>query len=199
MGCDIHFYVEHKVDGVWRQEFVPDADDKRYAKYWYSGRNYLLFGLLAGVRNEHVTPLAEPRGLPSDLSEGLKQEWKQWKGDGHTPSYFLLSELLKAKDDKSTHNGYVDVSGYRLFLKNGFPDQWRYDFFRGHNKAVVDNAKMGRILNMASFLGDIEYFTEIIWEMPNIEIGKDFWEGIEDLKVLDPNPENVRCVFWFDN
>lgn len=199
MGCDIHFYVEHKVDGVWKQAFFPDAETERDGKYWYHGRNYLLFGLLAGVRNEHATPLSKPRGIPSDLSDGLKEEWLNWDGDGHTPSYFLLSELLKFKDSKSIHTGYVDVTGYRQFLKNGFPDQWRYDIFMGRNKAVVDNAKMGRILNMASFLGDIEYFTEVIWEMPNVQIGKDFWEGLDTLKVLDPNPENIRCVFWFDN
>ncbi len=199
MGCDIHFYVEHKVDGVWQQAFTPDAESERKGKYWYHGRNYALFGLLAGVRNKNITPLSEPRDLPPDLSEGLKEEWRNWEGDGHTPSYFLLSELLKFRDGKATHTGYVDVSGYRQLLKNGFPDQWRYDVFRGSNKAVVDNAKMGRILNMASFLGDIEYFTEVIWEMPNNEIGKDFWQTLDDIQKLDSNPENIRCVFWFDN
>ena len=137
MGCDIHFYVEHKIDGAWNQVFMPNGitSSRAGGKYWYCGRNYLLFGLLAGVRNKDIKPLSTPRGMPLDLSDSLKKEWEGWLSDGHTPSYFLLSELLAFKEGKVTNTGYVDVSNYRKFKKAGFPDAWRYDIWMGTNKA----------------------------------------------------------------
>lgn len=39
------------------------------AHSFYSGRNYTVFGVLAGVREFNVKPIDWPRGLPPDLSE----------------------------------------------------------------------------------------------------------------------------------
>jgi hypothetical protein len=200
MGCDIHFYAERKVDGVWQQALMPDKESKFEQTRFYYNRNYLLFGLLAGVHNENVTPLVAPRGIPEDLSKALKDNWDSGASDYHTPSHFLLSELLTFKESKIANTGYVNVLNYKKFKKVGYPDTWRYDIWMGSNKACVDNARMERVMKMAAFLGDVEYFTEIAWEQPVKTIAPDFWEdALKRLQELDPNPENVRCVFWFDN
>ena len=59
MGCDIHCYIEYK---------------KKHHEGWSDfggrinpGRNYWMFGMMAGVRL-NVTPVVAPRGLPEDVS-----------------------------------------------------------------------------------------------------------------------------------
>src|SRR6184192_3698982 len=76
MGCDIHSFAEHKVDGKWIQatDFVKLGEfDRSYYKKDYGSspfdwRCYGIFAFLAGVRNyshcECIT--SEPRGLPID-------------------------------------------------------------------------------------------------------------------------------------
>ena len=70
MGCDIHVHVERKVNGVWEPAPIEAAPiDSFYANFlskkpasersendeyfnrhtWDPGRNYMLFGVLAGV------------------------------------------------------------------------------------------------------------------------------------------------------
>ena len=53
MGCDIHVFVEHRSGTAWRLlgRFRPDQD-------------YVMFGILAGVRDTTVQAIAAPRGMP---------------------------------------------------------------------------------------------------------------------------------------
>lgn len=171
MGCDIHFFVEKfstdkdyegpksvqeerntKLLNILDQEEIEprwitadswelkEVDDDVY--YWsvirnkrfYGGRNYYLFGILAGVRYDRIEPISEPRGVPNDISEAYKEQLKQWEGDAHSKSYLTLKELLD-----------VDWSKY-----------------------------------------DKEYIS-------------DFLTTIERMKEVDPDPEKVRCLFFFDN
>ncbi len=94
MGCDIHVYAERKnAAGKWEQiELVqPILDDRSYSR----------FGFLANVRNySGIPPIAEPRGLPSDMSAAVTQECEDWKFDAHSSSYLLVSELLEFDYDK---------------------------------------------------------------------------------------------------
>ena len=60
MGCDIHCYIEYK---------SPNTEGwSDFGGRVNPGRNYDLFGKLAGVRRSEVTPVVEPRGLPEDIS-----------------------------------------------------------------------------------------------------------------------------------
>lgn len=86
MGCDIHLFVEKRVGGVW-VDITEKEDDP--------GRSYLLFACLAGVRNSHdVTPVAEPRGIPSDASPAVHEHVAAWGDDLHSKSWLTLAELL---------------------------------------------------------------------------------------------------------
>jgi hypothetical protein len=75
MGCDIHCYAEKLKDGKWEQitGFVSDWYDKesnyfsseefKNSKSPIDRRDYQLFAMLAGVRNNYrIRPIAEPRG-----------------------------------------------------------------------------------------------------------------------------------------
>lgn len=75
MGCDIHPLVQVKRNEKWEHEPFPDGT-------WrgpFRQRDYIFFGVLAGVRCHDVTPIAEPRGLPDDLDYEVNE-------DGYVPA-----------------------------------------------------------------------------------------------------------------
>ncbi len=172
MGCDIHFFCERftkdnnyegprsvqeernlKLSKIIKSETESDfrwitadsweleemADDTFYwsivrDKRFYSGRNYYLFNILAGVRGNGLSMISAPRGVPDNISDAYREQLKQWEGDAHSKSYFTLKELL-----------------------------------------------------------------DVDWSIYEKERVSEFLETIEKMKKLDPNPEKVRCVFFFDN
>jgi hypothetical protein len=213
MGCDIHMYVERKVGGVWQQvseeegvrhpywqESMNEESKKHFErKCWDPGRNYALFGLLAGIRSTIFSPFIMPRGIPEDLSEGVAAIWKEWDGDGHTPSFLTLPELLSFQDTIEDVPCFLDISQFKILKKTGkVPENYHY---APPPKIVpVSNEKMERIMNLAAFLDEREYWTKVEHKEPVKEISKAFFvDIIEAMKKLSENPEEVRCVFWFDN
>src|SRR5678815_3673304 len=132
MGCDIHLRVQKRVgsDWVFVEDQIPDKySDKGHTRpdVWYSGRNYDLFGILAGVRNgrgfagcdtgDGFIPIAEPRGLPEEFSseyvdrvdqEDGDYDYQFWFGD-HSHSWLTLAELLNYDWYQSTRSrGWVN-------------------------------------------------------------------------------------------
>ena len=131
MGCDIHSHVETKdAAGVWRA--VEWESDDKYAAGPFDWRSYALFGWLADVRNySAVPPLAEPKGLPDDVGDGIRTEHEDMQWDAHSASWFSVDELLafdydqEFEDRRVTRNGDGSVTAepgggevttYREFL-----------------------------------------------------------------------------------
>lgn len=211
MGCDIHFYVEQKIDGVWQKVEPPDDNKecfescevdghtKHPLKNWYHNRNYALFGLLAGVRSTLFTPFVEPRGIPDDISSKLKVRFEDEGADAHSASYLTLSELLSFKDTVEDVPCFLDISGFKSFKKTGkVPDN--YNYAPPHKIEAITNEKMERIMNLSAFLDEKQYWTKVPHAMSMEEISKEFWIGnLEAMKKLSENTDDVRCVFWFDN
>lgn len=83
MGCDIHFHVERRSEGV---------DNWEYMGEFSISRNYELFGHLAGVRAHEVETIHPPRGLPMDTSPQLNEEFEYCRLDAHSGSWCLLGE-----------------------------------------------------------------------------------------------------------
>lgn len=137
MGCDIHMYVEYKRknENVWKtgDYFVKGgvwAEDDGYArKELHGSRNYTLFTTLAGVRDygEGNSIVSEPRGLPVDVSDYVKQESDRWDGDGHTHSWLTLKELkdFQATGPKINYSGIISPEQARqLDDENITPNSW---------------------------------------------------------------------------
>src|SRR4051812_35325061 len=88
MGCDIHAVIEQReVIGQgyswWKNRGETDID-----------RNYELFAVLAGVRNNHnIVPIAEPRGLPEDVDTMFEVYYEHWDIDAHSASWVTLKEM----------------------------------------------------------------------------------------------------------
>lgn len=128
MGCDIHTYVEHRPAVTEPWELVAGEAP-------FNWRSYSVFGFLADVRNySAVTPLAEPRGVPDDMSPAVAAEFD----DGvHSSSWLSVRELIEfdydqpMNDRRITRNGDGGVTGspeegrvttYREFLGQSFAD-----------------------------------------------------------------------------
>ncbi|GIK65154.1 MAG: hypothetical protein BroJett018_29480 [Chloroflexota bacterium] len=104
MGCDIHLYVERRVNGVWESadvwrpvHYYPHPVEVDFEDSYYEARNYFLFAALANVRNRYgLEPIAEPRGVPPDVSQPIRERLsREYDFDwDHSHSWFTLAELL---------------------------------------------------------------------------------------------------------
>ncbi|CQR51434.1 hypothetical protein [Paenibacillus riograndensis] len=131
MGCDIHLFVEKRINGVWQVErgvnepeieevrgFIDKSKERgESSAYWerlleelrqgtmdyiYDGRHYLLFEVLAGVRAAHdLKPVSNPKGLPEDISPEAGESAESWGGDGHSHSWLTAAELLAYNWDQT--------------------------------------------------------------------------------------------------
>jgi hypothetical protein len=91
VGCDIHCYAEQKVRGGWRM---------MRGKYPIRRRDYRIFAFLADVRNdEGIPPIAQPRDLPDDISDGVVAGFEKCD-DAHSISWLSVSELLDYDYDR---------------------------------------------------------------------------------------------------
>ncbi len=88
MGCDIHSYVYHrKGTGELKTYLCSEID---------LGRDYGLFGLLAGVRGEHT--LFEARGFPQDVPSRITFEYDRRIDDVHNASWLTTDEVKQVAD-----------------------------------------------------------------------------------------------------
>lgn len=100
MGCDIHMFIEvtHDDGLFWRidevHEFGPAhvPEEEKLVNDLYAGRNYELFGLMAGVRG--IRTLYEPRGLPHDVSLPVRLKYDSLKDWTHSHSFLSPSEFI---------------------------------------------------------------------------------------------------------
>lgn len=222
MGCDIHCYAEKKVNGKWEKisgifkyryynpERPTTVDEDGYVNnsefddHPYSGRNYDLFGILADVRNgrgfagvktgEGFNPIAQPKGLPEDVSIEVQKESDRWDGDGHSHSYFTIKELLEFNwNQLSMKQGWVDKKEYQSYLENGVPDSWCGGVI-GPNVLHVPNSDI-----LTEDLPSVKKYTSVQWGTTyRATVGETFFESIKKLQEFGAD-EDVRIVFWFDN
>lgn len=135
MACDIHSHVEVYKHHEWQQVEgdifpLPDftAPYVEGAIYDYTDepffwRSYDLFAWLADVRNYAQAPvLAQPRGLPTDISVAVRYESDIWGYNAHSHSYLTLTELLAADYEQAFMDHRAnEITTLREFLgKNYF-------------------------------------------------------------------------------
>jgi hypothetical protein len=84
MGTDIHLYAEQRLgNGRWVALFDSQV---------FIWRDYGLFTRLAGVRErEGVVPISQPRGMPADASETVREGLSS--GDYHSHSWISGEEF----------------------------------------------------------------------------------------------------------
>jgi hypothetical protein len=115
MGCDIHAHIEVKIKGKWEHYSVPSIQ-----------RSYLLFSKMAGVRGGmpgDPTPIAEPRGIPDDITTLTRFNLDIWEEDAHSRSWISgaeMAEIEKWHEEKWERQYPREPFGY-LFNDNFGP------------------------------------------------------------------------------
>lgn len=153
MGCDIHIYLEQRIEPEW--VFIHEFDIMN-AKIFGGGRSdyyhpviaqrdYSFFGAIASVRSAPIGH-QEPRGMPIDASRYVKWQKTRWGEDAHSASYMSAAEFLpifmqhkltaselsevmatRLLGDKTT---FIDVmSEYICQLYSDCIDDYRFVFF----------------------------------------------------------------------
>lgn len=186
MGCDIHIYSESLIEEKWvLQEKLEDVNkghpefpephyDTINADNLFIGRNYFLFGILAGVRSWDEGDF-EVKGLPKDSSKELNILYKQWRGNAHTPSYITLEEL-KEWLGREQYEGRKEVIEANI--------TW---WIKELKKVNVGNviASMNGFLNGKFMNEEYEYVHNVIQT----------WVD----KLSKRKGKDQRIVFWFDS
>jgi len=93
MGCDMRAMMERRnKDATWLGEWFSAGE-------LYVERDYELFAVLAGVRDDFpAPPISRPRGIPKDCSSAyrgfVRQVSRELPGAVHSHSWVTLAELL---------------------------------------------------------------------------------------------------------
>lgn len=159
MGCDIHLYVEVRDRETYKwepiavqnpyQEYVDLKTGEKHHPdiYPYHGRDYELFGILAGVRCDIYDRMTDfNRGLPVDASDYVRKEWGHGKDYFHSATWYTLSELRAYGANKKNFHS--------VNYKN-------LDFADELDEIKKDDKSMRRRFN--SFVDEIDNFAELFF------------------------------------
>lgn len=219
MGCDIHFYVEERVGGLWKSvdTWKPDEHSPQrlrvdWDKQFYEDRNYALFSILANVRNGYgfagvrtgdgFTTIAPPRGLPDDASQRVKDESDAYGGDGHSHSWLTAREILDFDwNQKTMLAGVVDANEFQQWKAHGQPRSY-CGSVSGPKIRYVEPAEMEAAIARAGAHKDPSLLDglrcQVEWSRYYYEVAGTFPLAV--FRCLHKAaPEDVRFVFWFDN
>lgn len=140
MGTDVHAIWQKKTENGWEDIYSN----------WDQDRDYLLFAVLADVRNgmvfDPIIPISKPRGFPSDFtlvedghpiqSQSCVPNWKQkyyrendpfWMGD-HSYTWLSGKEMLdwyetEGKKEQRT-GGFLSRHTYEKWDKKTEPESY---------------------------------------------------------------------------
>lgn len=180
MGCDIHLYLEKKVDNKeWA--YIEEGD---------VGRDYDLFGFLAGVRGYKEEQHFERKGLPDDMSAEVQKECNDYGSDGHSHSWLTLKELHTVDWNSDTF----------MIKKSGIMNNDQWEKFQDTVKAGKPDFSLTYPYWGAG--GDEKTSSYHEWEVPIREEFKTFYDKVVQRLpacCIYCRPDELRIVFWFDN
>ena len=166
MGCDIHGVVEYKEYDDWSSLY----------KAVDLGRDYSMFGALAGVRERDVECLYEPKGFP-DGSSAVDE------GYG-----LLVVEDEKMKDEDWSE--CIKESEALELVKRGKP---LFSYYNSQYMADPD-------WHTPSYLSYTELENVLTMFKENTGRSNTHIESIlGSMKPFHKEGTDVRFVFWFDN
>lgn len=199
MGCDIHLFTERKRSINNKSKWV-NVDHWKINPYHgidkseprlnlvelYGGRNYPLFGMLAGVRNYNENPvMSQPKGLPKDCSLIVKNESDIWGSDGHSHSFFTLEEIksFRKKNKVTKYSGMMSVEQAKKVDSGEMPDYWC--------KWTSDKSAVYREWEFES-----DTLKGLVKKLEKRKREEFYLYGNEERPEFD---KDIRIVFWFDN
>ena len=197
MGCDIHFYVEKKIK-VWRRAKDRCVSPPRMyntvitRSKWISADKWSEFSDRSSEFPNRSSTLGvdykdsfEPDRsfILFAVFANVENEWglshQEVRGLPRQMSKLVRNETKYHALDNHSHS-WISLPELINIDLNKIKKE--YDLFYKNHK---DDNRQGE-----KKYYDDEYFTRI---------QRSLNDTIEKMKKLDDNPENVRCVFWFDN
>ncbi len=200
MGCDIHLAVERKENGQWKKQSHVDG---------YDERNYVLFGVLADVRNgtgfagckihSPNPPIDYPRGLP----ENMDPSYGKYELGEHSFSWLTLKELQGYDwNQKMETFCVVPLSHFKKRVANygeSVPlemDSYPYDSWHGAMYGETISAYRG-----------LSYYAESnkkisvrdVWRCPIRLRVRHFHDYFMPMLATLGKPDDIRIVFGFDS
>lgn len=183
MGADIHAYVEYK---------------EKNSKYWdnltrnFGSRNYLWFGVIAGVRVPEVQ-LFPCKGMPhDDLGYYTSSDyWTMIAPEAH-PEWADDSENWVSLDQANEWitSKYYDI---RVDYRDGTrpvrvsnPDYHSYSWFTTH--------ELSQAIDHYETLTETKYKNSFM--VPTI---KEWKALLAAMNVFETQDMDTRIIFWFDN
>ena len=238
MGTDIHVIVERRTspEAPWqrvphREQYYrqgrfgfhvrPRAVGEVDAPAALRNRDYDVFALLADVRNgvgfagiemsKGWTPLAEPRGLPTDTTYSDKyddaslsddeRDALPWLGD-HSFSHATLAELetFFAQPQSSLHYGVLSLEEYKAWKWRNDPIEKRRapDGYCGG----VSGLGLKTVQEAQHVPGDGATHIRVSWQETIYDSAHAWIDSVLPwltALAIDCGPENVRLVFGFDS
>lgn len=193
MGCDIHLFLQIKKGDTWYHGGEIDM--------W---RNYLLFGMLAGVRADKIPKIpAAEAGLPMTLYSEIADRWQECEGDGHSPHFLNIEELLICKELEFSVDCEVGLQEYIAAKQNkGLSVDNLY--YYGTKNTEVSLQEAEKYVKLAAFQGQEDLRTMFVKCQVTDKYSHlcdDFWSNIDNIISENPNthPKDMMLVYWFDN
>ncbi len=176
MGCDIHLIIEY------RRKADPEVSEEMtgwdsFGRVFNPGRNYGVFGRLAGVRSYKEKPFLPLRGIPEGLSYWATYEYQ-----------YIITE------DPNDEDGYCSAQDAARWLEHG------------NSKPIMRDGKLWAVTDpdahSASWLTGAEYREAIAAYKTTYEDGFSLlkYNAVgAALESMEREGAETRVVFWFDN
>ena len=178
MGCDIHMYVESRKrsdTNLWRS----------FGSRFNPGRDYELFGYLAGVRGG--TALIEPRGLPDDLAYYSQDDARLYISDDDTSE-----EGVCTLEQAQSWAKY----GSKIHLGHDGKPTW-VDHPDWHSHSWLNAEEFQAALDATSIVNYYNDDKTIAYAHGNCDDG--YYAMLAAMLSLQLSGNESRVVFWFDN
>lgn len=202
MGCDIHCYIEYK---------PKDSDHWRdFGGRINPGRNYWMFGAMAGVRATQFKYI-EPRGFPNDVASNAFNDNTNYVDDDQK------EPTKQCGEDYHYSRAHADeyvAKGYCHYVSRGeMENRWVTDCdHHTHSWLNADEFELaiasylkesGFQIGMLRLQGP-EIATALI-VTPDSEKAyalssiTEYWAILAALHCFEAQNQEARLVFWFDN
>ena len=201
MGCDIHCYIEYREPG--RESWSG------FGGRINPGRNYWIFGALAGVRADHI-PHLEPRGFPLDCGYSTwddntiyvsDDQVEPWENDSGSTFY------SRAHAEEYVGKGYCQYvargSSHRSFVTRSdhhshswlTPDEYEtaigaYLKANGFQIGSLKLCAPEGMRDLSKHGSDQGYALAALTE---------YWAILHAMRCFETQGKESRLVFWFDN
>lgn len=193
MGTDIHGVFQRFNTAIHAWQDIPT--------FYEQDRHYQLFAVLADVRNGYgfagvptgdaVTPIARPRGLPTDFAVKNEEHNGIWMGD-HSHSWLSGPEMLAWVENapRVVKVGVLDRETYETWDGVSPPNSYSGGVF-GKNITVINDNDAEKAAYGAGWT-----HIRCSWE---VSLREELSYFFDEVARLTAEHGNIRFVFGFDS